>query len=362
MKKFVFITDQFKTGGVESVFMSLALSLDYDFVLIPVHNKFDEDLTHRLPKNVSILKMELDIGRNVFGFFKLFASSVRCRQKLTKSSQEYVVINFSDTLSSLLLASMLNKKYYSWLHCSPMELDNGKSKFVYSLLLKRSRGIVFVCGTQRDFFYSLPQYFRLRRVPNYVCTNYVNIESINTLKQTNPRITYKFILMVSRLDMRSKDFETLIDGYAMLDDQIKYDYKLVLVGDGPDRLRVERFIEDKNLRDNIILLGRKANPYMYMSRASVYVHASKMEGYALALVEALACGCSVVASDCHVGPREILDNGKYGYLFETGNAAELAASIKKALITPIPKEVAYERALFLTEKGKREAREFFENA
>jgi len=66
--------------------------------------------------------------------------------------------------------------------------------------------------------------------------------------------------------------------------------------------------------------GFVSNPYKYMGKANVFVLSSIYEGFANVLVEALACGIPVVSTDCESGPREILDNGKYGKLVPVGDA------------------------------------------
>jgi glycosyltransferase involved in cell wall biosynthesis len=75
------------------------------------------------------------------------------------------------------------------------------------------------------------------------------------------------------------------------------------------------------------------NPYPYMAHARLLVLSSRWEGFANVLVEALACGTPVVSTDCRSGPREILDNGRFGQLVPVGDVESLAMAILKTLQT-----------------------------
>jgi glycosyltransferase involved in cell wall biosynthesis len=86
--------------------------------------------------------------------------------------------------------------------------------------------------------------------------------------------------------------------------------------------------------DDVELRGYVQNPYAYMSHAAVFVLSSLYEGFGIVLVEALACGCPVVSTDCPSGPAEILDDGRYGILVPVGDDAAVARAIESTLDTP----------------------------
>ena len=66
---------------------------------------------------------------------------------------------------------------------------------------------------------------------------------------------------------------------------------------------------------------------------------SHVEGLPNVLVEAMMCGCTPVSTDCPTGPRELLQEGKYGYLVPMRNPVAMAYGIEKALDNPIPKNL-----------------------
>jgi len=136
------------------------------------------------------------------------------------------------------------------------------------------------------------------------------------------------LLAVGRL-VRKKNHPTLLRALASVREQ--REVRLVILGDGPERARLERLIEHLGLRDAVLLPGFASNPFAWMARADLFVSSSISEGMASALIEALACGCPVVATDCPSGPAEILQGGEFGRLVPVGDVDALAAAIAKGL-------------------------------
>jgi glycosyltransferase involved in cell wall biosynthesis len=90
--------------------------------------------------------------------------------------------------------------------------------------------------------------------------------------------------------------------------------------------------------------GFVENPFQYMARASVLVLSSAYEGLPGVLIQALACGCPVVSTDCPGGSSEILEDGKYGALVSIGKADEMAKAVLAELDDPTPREILLRRA------------------
>ena len=127
------------------------------------------------------------------------------------------------------------------------------------------------------------------------------------------------------------------------------DIKLIMLGDGTIRSELEKLIERENLSSLIKLVGFQENPLKYYSRADVFVLSSYVEGLPNVLVEAMMCGCTPVSTDCPTGPREVLQDEKYGYLVPVHDPKAMAEGIKKALDNPIPAERLSEGVKAFTE-------------
>ncbi len=129
-----------------------------------------------------------------------------------------------------------------------------------------------------------------------------------------------------------KDFFTLIRAFALL--RQRRSARLLILGEGPERRSLLRLARRLGVGDAVDLPGWVANPYACMAHAAVFVLSSAWEGLPSVLVEAMACGCAVVSTDCPSGPAEILDHGRYGPLVPVGDHAALAEAILKVLDAP----------------------------
>ena len=137
------------------------------------------------------------------------------------------------------------------------------------------------------------------------------------------------VLSVGRLT-EQKDFETLIRAFALL--RSRRACRLVILGEGALRERLERLVTELGLHGAVLLPGFMANPFAWMRTSRVFVMSSAWEGFGNVLVEAMASGTPVVATDCHSGPSEILEGGRWGRLVPVGDVAAMAAAIEAVLV------------------------------
>lgn len=132
------------------------------------------------------------------------------------------------------------------------------------------------------------------------------------------------ILGAGRLTAQ-KDFPTLIRAFALV--RKKLPARLMILGEGEERQRLESLVHELGLGADVALPGFVDNPFKYMKHARVFVLSSRFEGFGLVLVEAMACGTPVIATDCPSGPAEILEGGKWGTIVPVGNVQEMASAI-----------------------------------
>jgi glycosyltransferase involved in cell wall biosynthesis len=140
------------------------------------------------------------------------------------------------------------------------------------------------------------------------------------------------ILGLGRL-VNVKDFATLIRAFGELRKTMSA--KLLILGEGEERGRLEALVHELKLEADVSLPGFVSNPYPYIKAADILVSSSKFEGLPTVIVEALALGTPVVATDCPGGSREILQNGDYGQLVSTQNPTALAKAVMSTL-TAVP--------------------------
>lgn len=105
--------------------------------------------------------------------------------------------------------------------------------------------------------------------------------------------------------MYQKGIWHLVKAFKMVHD-LHPEARLVLVGEDLTDGKLVKLIEKFELQEAVLMTGRTRNPYQYMKNARCYVLSSLFEGFPNAMVEAMVCGCPIIAADCKSGPREIL--------------------------------------------------------
>jgi glycosyltransferase involved in cell wall biosynthesis len=119
-----------------------------------------------------------------------------------------------------------------------------------------------------------------------------------------------------------KDYPTMLDAFAQI--RRTHDVTLAILGDGPLRPAIEARIAELGLASSVALLGFDPNPMKYMARGYALLQSSRAEGLPGTLIQSLAAGTPVIATDCNYGPREVVEPGVDGWLVPVGDAAALA--------------------------------------
>jgi phosphatidylinositol alpha-1,6-mannosyltransferase len=143
----------------------------------------------------------------------------------------------------------------------------------------------------------------------------------------------KVILTMGRLasNERYKGFDQVIDVMSQLLERFP-ELKYIIVGDGPDRDRLERKSKSLGLSENVIFTGHipESEKVAHYNLADAYVMPSTGEGFGIVLIEAAACGIPVVGSKAD-GSREALLNGRLGHLIDPRSPRELIDAVTAVL-------------------------------
>jgi glycosyltransferase involved in cell wall biosynthesis len=154
-------------------------------------------------------------------------------------------------------------------------------------------------------------------------SNFVETKILSKMKTKESN----YILGVGRL-VKQKRFHDLINAYNLIQKQIEEN--LIIIGEGPEKVKLDRLIKKLKLNKKIKILP--FNNYLsFLANCKIFVQTSAWEGMPNILIEAMVLRKKIVATDCFHGPKEILFNGKYGSLCSVGNIEEISKKIIKTI-------------------------------
>ena len=143
-------------------------------------------------------------------------------------------------------------------------------------------------------------------------------------------LNFDYFLSVGRFS-KQKNFIYLISEFEKFVLKSK-NYKLIIIGDGEEKNKLKKIVKNKGLENSILLLGRTENVFYYMKRANAFILSSLWEDPGFVLIESALSNLFIISSNCPNGPKEILDYGKSGILYESNKKNELASSLEKYFI------------------------------
>ncbi len=158
---------------------------------------------------------------------------------------------------------------------------------------------------------------KIEVIPNFVRSL---PEAHNSADQREP--DHPYILAIGRLD-RQKGHDVLIRAFAMAE-AVQAGWRLVILGEGPERSNLQKLAADLVVSDSVSLPGVVGEPAHWLYNARFFVLPSRYEGFPNALLEAMACGCAVIATDCPSGPADIVRHNENGLLVPAEDVAALS--------------------------------------
>jgi glycosyltransferase involved in cell wall biosynthesis len=216
--------------------------------------------------------------------------------------------------------------------------------YLMKRLYRHADGVVAVSHGVAD---DLARFAQLPRQAIRVINNPVVTDRLLEAKRPlpdHPWLTDRsipLILGVGRLT-EQKDFATLLKAFALIRE--RRPARLMILGEGEERGKLAALIASLGLEDHVQMPGFVANPFTYMARSSVFALSSLWEGLPGVVIQALACGCPVVSTDCAGGVREILEDDKHGRLVPIGDEEAMAQAITATLDDPPSREMLLRRA------------------
>jgi glycosyltransferase involved in cell wall biosynthesis len=360
-KKLLFVIPNLNIGGAEKSLVNLLNEIDYQKFAVDVLliRAGEGVLLKQIPTQVNVLKLEKKyqvfertskFPESYFlfrGRFDLVIARILCRftlafQKNIGKAEQYawkftrlfhsklkgeydVAIAFLEKSSFYFISEFVSaKRKVGFIHSDYAKLDlDANFDLNY---FKKMDGIAAVSAecvaSLKTYFPSIQDKFQL--IPNIV-----PIALINELaKEPIELITGKPMLVsVGRL-YEIKGFDMAIEAAALLVKN-NADFVWYIIGDGPEKQKLEQQITQHKLKDKVILLGMKENPYPYILKADIVLQTSRYEGKSLVLDEAKLMYKPIIATNFSTVSDQI-ENGRTGIIVEM-NPESIAKGIENLL-------------------------------
>ena len=270
--------------------------------------------------------------RYALGFFRM--------AKIICDSKPDVILSFSPSgaIITALWLKVLRLKHIPWIarvgnHMSAEFLPRSKFRLHRKIFKRFSkwayRNADHVIATSVGIAKDLQGNFNVPAGKISAIYNPIDVDFIQQMSEQPISVPAEsFILAVGRLDYQ-KGFDLLIRAFAQL--PAEYNQKLILLGEGPERAKLESLRSSLKLKDRVLLPGMCENPWAYMIRAEVLVVPSRWEGFAHVVVEGMVCKTPVIVTNCGYGPSEIVGEGAFGVVVPSGDIKALYKAIYNVL-------------------------------
>lgn len=333
MAKYGIIIDSLAGGGAEKVMLRLSeafLSKKDEVVFFLRKNKIE----HEIPDGIKIICLE-DYKNNKKMKRKDYAKLLLTLIDKEEKPFDILLSNLesTDKISKLLnLSNMyfiihntISKKLEN--RYSKKGLINKIKKYREILKFKRlynSENLITVSDGVKDDILNI-----LKIKPKTIQTIYnpfdFDLIREKGLEGLDIKINEPYIIHVGRFLIEHKRQDLLLEAYK----KSNIDEKLLIVGQGEDKERIEILVKKLALEDKVILVDFQKNPYPLIKNAKLFVLSSDYEGLPTVLIESLILGTPVLSTNCKSGPEEMLSQHFRKHLSPVGDSEGLSENIKK---------------------------------
>ncbi|MDR3541187.1 MAG: glycosyltransferase [Desulfosporosinus sp.] len=286
-------------GGQQRVAIRTAAILQEDYnITLAIFNKQEDNYDFK----GNLVNFQLPPKQGVSKLINLIRR-IRALKKLKRECKIEIAISFGTTANIPNALSKMSDKVLVSVRGYGSLSDSVSSKIIGKLIYGQADVVVTVAqklSSALEELYSIPK-AKIKTIYNPY--NLAEITA-NAALPVSLSITSPTIVSVGRMN-KVKGYRHLIGAVPYILKVIP-DLKLLLVGDGDEVIALQEKAEGLGIRDCLTFAGFQSNPDSYVAKCDLYVLTSISEGFPNALIEAMACGLPVVATDCKTGPREIL--------------------------------------------------------
>lgn len=320
-----------KLGGAERSFINLANSLSKNHNLEIHIISFEKNCaTSFYPLNSNILWTKIDdASSNINSSFfrrlhlRFIKRSFLLKKVLQKIAPEIVIsfINFTNIYSTLVCKSLNIPIIISERNNPLKKRMPWRWELIRNIIYPFANAIV-IQTKKASLCYSKRIQTICEIIPNIVLEP-------DSYAEAKINIPSPYIASLGRLRY-VKGFDILIKAFAKISND-NPDWKLIIIGEGIERINLENLIKQLNMENKIFLPGLDKKPHNIISKSDIFVLSSRWEGFPNSLAEAMALGASVISTNCNFGPQEIITHEVDGILIENENIDQLSDALKKLI-------------------------------
>lgn len=341
-------------GGAERAVTSLAeaFNLRGYAVTVVTWNSEEPDF-YSLPPNIARKRVPLD-NSTFFRWYNILGH-LRRTYKLRSSIKETkpdVVVSFLDGTNELFLLSSIGQRYVKMISC---QVDIREHKHynlrwnaIRNMLYGLADRVVFLDGHQAKRASNIHPLWKCTGIPNPLPIIDISIPKDAEAVLVNTKKHPRNIVAMGRLTYQ-KGFDLLLEAFSPLAAQFP-DWGLVILGEGPDRQKLEAQAEASGLDGRVFMPGRISNPHGIIAKCDVFAFSSRYEGQGLALAEAMACGIPVVSFNCPSGPSEIIVDQVDGILVPAQDVVSFGDALTVLMENEEKRETMGQKALAIADR------------
>lgn len=296
-------------GGAEKALSDTLNYLSKDCEIDLYLLKKEGSLLETIPTNVNVYQMRNNIMSYILFRYVPIYRKYYINKIANKKNYGYALGYMEGRAGTWVSDIKKPLKKIAWIHNDVNKFNIGISDKEAINSYSNVDKIICVSKDARQIFIDK---YHIEPAKVSVIYNFIDEATILN-KSVAEKITNKKFTFVNVAKMRDqKRQDRLINAAAYLKEK-GYQFELQLIGDGPNLEKITNLVKELKLEDVVSILGLKTNPYPYIKNADYFVLSSFMEGYGIVIKEALLLKTKIITTDV-VGPREILEDGKYGLI------------------------------------------------
>ena len=321
--KILFFIEELRAGGAEKVLCNLVNEMDQNRFDVTVQTLWKADAEKFLKPGVRYRYCYGEKNR-INGFRSRAEAAAGLTYPLHIKGDYDIEVAYLECGATKIMAASTNKKAkkIAWVHCDLALKMSDPQAFVEKAAKWYAKYDRVVCVSRnvKDSF------DRLFGIPEKTVVLYNTVDDAEIRGKAEavlPGMPEKRRLTAVTLGRltHQKAYDRLLKVHkALLDDGFVYD--LWILGEGPDREKLEQYISENDLSDSARLFGYCTNPYPFIKAADLLVCSSRYEGFSTFVTEGMVLGKPVVTTDC-TGMKELLGDSEYGLITENSEEALL---------------------------------------